>query len=278
MKKIYFLIIVSLVVFAPYSNLFAENEEPYTRDEEMLQSDELPPVPALPEVTPPAAEVKEEAPQPEEKPVLSGIKTKAMDRAAKKEAKKQAKIDEKKQKSEAKKQAALEKKQAALDKKQAKIDGKKAKEQAKEEIRLKKEEARREEEKLKVAEVENKRIEKEIAQEKALEEARAKKAEIAKLEQELEQKRLTDVERRERLYKKIGGIEEERNTEYLKKHGTAIKQEAPKPASPEKNMPEDVAELMKKGDDLYNSGDYDRAREHYDKARFLLEEKNKGNK
>lgn len=136
----------------------------------------------------------------------------------------------------------------------------------------------RDEEKLKAAKVENKRMEKKIAEEKTLEEIRAKKAERAKLEQELEQKRLADVERKERLYKKIGGIEEERNAEYLKKHGTSLKQETSKQASLEKNTPEDVAELMRKGDDLYNSGDYDSAREHYDKARFLLEGKNKNEK
>lgn len=211
MKRIYFLIALSLAIFVPCCNLFAENEESYSQNEQILQSEELPPVPS---------------------------EAKAMDRATKK----------------------------------------KAIEQAKEEVRLKIKEARCEEEKLKAAKAENKRMKKKIAEEKTLEEMRAKKAERAKLEQELEQKKLADVERRERLYKKIGGIEDERNAEYLKKHGTSLKQETSKRASLEKNMPEDTAELMRKGDDLYNSGDYDSAREHYDKARFLLEEKNKNEK
>ncbi|MDP3788955.1 MAG: hypothetical protein Q8R48_00955, partial [Candidatus Omnitrophota bacterium] len=66
MKKILFLIIISLVFFAPCCNVLAENEEPYARDEKILQTDELPPAPS--EVT----EIVQPTPQaPEEKPVPS---------------------------------------------------------------------------------------------------------------------------------------------------------------------------------------------------------------
>lgn len=171
--------------------------------------------------------------------------------------------------------------QEKLRKKQAKIDEKAKKEtekRVKEEIRLKKEEAKREAENLKEIETENERLEKELTEEKKAEEERAKKAERARLEQELEQKRLTDIERRERLYKKIEDIEAQRNKEHLTKKGVQEEQAKAGPAPSKKKIPDDAAELMKKGDEFYNNGDYDQAREYYDKARFLLEGKNKSKK
>ena len=52
----------------------------------------------------------------------------------------------------------------------------------------------------------------------------------------------------------------------------------PKPAPTVREISDDAAELIKKGDKLYNNRDYDKAKEYYGKARFLLEEKNKNSK
>ena len=52
----------------------------------------------------------------------------------------------------------------------------------------------------------------------------------------------------------------------------------PKPVPTVGEISNDAAELIKKGDKFYNNRDYDKAKEYYGKARFLLEEKNKSSK
>ncbi|MFH0839794.1 MAG: hypothetical protein V1883_02115 [Candidatus Omnitrophota bacterium] len=173
------------------------------------------------------------------------------------------------QEKKTKKQTALEKKQAKEAARQAKIDEKKAKAERKKQAKI-------EEKARKAAEKEAEKKAKEDSRLKAQEDSRAKKAERAKLEEELEQRKLTDAQRKERLYNKIGGIEQERNVEYRQKKGTKDKAPASLEQRPFETIPEDVTELIKKGDEYYNSKDYDKAREHYDKARFLVEEKKRG--
>ncbi|MBU4376772.1 MAG: hypothetical protein KKD29_04760 [Candidatus Omnitrophica bacterium] len=180
----------------------------------------------------------------------------------------EAKDDPAPREKKTKKQAAFEKKQAKEAARQARIDEKKAKAEAKKQAKI-------EEKARKAAEKEAEKKAKEDAKLKAQEDSMAKRAERAKLEEELEQKRLTDAQRKEKLYKKIDGIEQERNVEYRQKKGTRDKAPASLEQRPFETVPEEVTELIKKGDEYYNNKDYDKAREHYDKARFLVEEKKK---
>ncbi len=150
------------------------------------------------------------------------------------------------------KQKAMSRDAAKQAKKQAKLDEKARKESEKEAEKRAKEEDRI----------------------KMQEDAMAKKAERAKSEEELERKRLIDAQRREKLYDKIGEIEKERNVEYRQKKDRD-KAPALLEQRPFETIPEDVAGLIKKGDECYSDKDYDKAREHYDKARFLAEEKKK---
>ena len=244
MKTISFLTILTLAVLTSFCPLFAEDiSERYERDEDIVQIDELPPL---------SEEIKTNAPSTQKvltEPAFERIETK-------------------KAKAEAKKQAALEKKQAKEAARQAKIDEKKAKAERKKQAKIEKK-AR------KAAKKGAEKKAKEDARLNAEEDSMAKRAERAKLEEELEQRRLTDAQRKEKLYKKIDGIEQKRNVEYRQKKGARNEAPASLEQRPVETVPEDVAELIKKGDEYYNNKDYDKAREHYDKARFLVEEKKK---
>lgn len=114
---------------------------------------------------------------------------------------------------------------------------------------------------------------KEEAMLKAREDSMAKKAERARLEEEFEQKRLAEAQRKEKLYKKIDEIERERNAGYLQKKDMRDKTPISEERGLFETVPEDVAELIGKGGEYYNNKDYDKAREYYDKARFLAAEK-----
>ena len=71
---------------------------------------------------------------------------------------------------------------------------------------------------------------------------------------------------------------EARRKEHLKTKGIEEMPAESKPARTAREISDNAAELIKKGDKFYNNRDYDKAKECYGKARFLLEEKNKNSK